>query len=477
MIAKIVVLLFVPMCLFSQELSYERAQLFCKELITRGEHLDEFVDPDDLQMSNRLGIEYKDVKYKYLISYNMEQIRSDENFEIEIISLQDNYSKLLLKLPQSKIHKEFYFKGRNLVSPMTYFTQNWEFIESEHFCFIISDTICFNSCCIDVLETFFSKMCKDLGFSPLMVERIRDKKIRYYLCKNENEINNITGFHIRGMYDLAYDYIITTFNAHYHELVHLLVNYKLQTLPLYTHPFFQEGIAVAFGGRGGKEPNVILDLGLFLQKSKMLDYSELLSKTGFYQQDASLSYPLCGLYTAFLIKEVGVEKYLNLYLKYSGTAKEIDNSAISEKDLPPVSAWQEYLAGYEKVRNIDFKFTLKEKQMIYQAPNCKIYNDSLYYEFCVKDTVLLTAKNIPVNYKSKKYDEIFSDENYRGEKYLVMANENEVSIYNLYTNNLIACFSSSFSIPYESVPFFNGLYKFRVLKDVLDGKLTGFPVK
>ena len=155
--AKIVLLLFVPMCLFSQKLSYERAQLFCKELINGGEQLDEFVDPDGLQMSNRLGIEYKDVKYKYLISYNMEQIRSDENFEIDIISLQDNYSKLLLKFPQSKIHKEFYFRGQYLVSPTTYFTRNWALIESEHFSFIISDTTYFNPCCIDVLEKFIER--------------------------------------------------------------------------------------------------------------------------------------------------------------------------------------------------------------------------------------------------------------------------------------------------------------------------------
>jgi len=61
-----------------------------------------------------------------------------------------------------------------------------------------------------------------------------------------------------------------------------------------------------------KEPEIILDLGLFLVKSGMADIKSLIVKDGFYTYDVSLSYPMSGLYNYFLIKELGVAKYLNL---------------------------------------------------------------------------------------------------------------------------------------------------------------------
>ena len=57
---------------------------------------------------------------------------------------------------------------------------------------------------------------------------------------------------------------------------------------------------------------MILNLGLFLEQSEFLGYSELLTKSNFLEHDPSMSYPLSGLYNLFLIEELDVADYSSL---------------------------------------------------------------------------------------------------------------------------------------------------------------------
>ena len=186
------------------------------------------------------------------------------------------------------------------------------------------------------------------------------------------------------MYILAYDFIVTTFNAHYHELLHLLINYKLQKLPLFTHPFLQEGCAVAFGGRGGKEPNVILNIGLFLNNSEMLNYNSLLTKQDFYQVDISLSYPLSGLYNLFLFNQLGLEEYLKMYKKCSGSSDEVEKMKIQTKDLPAMVKWQEFVNSCS-LNSIELWESENDKTLLNECKSAQISEDSGNYYFAIKD--------------------------------------------------------------------------------------------
>ena len=279
-------LLILPLIVFSRKLEQKQADSFIKLLVNNGD-ISEFIDPQALYFSNRLGIQYQNVINKFLISYDIEdeirgQIKNHHlDYQTEITTLEDEYSLLSFQIPILDYHREFYFRGNLLVSPISYYTRNWFIKDSKHFRFILSDTLYWNSYCTENLEQFYQRTATLLGFSAKQEKLIEQQKIYYILCHDEAEIKDLTGFITRGMYNLANDIVITTFNAHYHELVHLLINFKLKNLPLYTSPFFQEGLAVALGGRGGKEPQVILNLGLFLQKSKMLSYQDILSKNNF----------------------------------------------------------------------------------------------------------------------------------------------------------------------------------------------------
>jgi len=476
MYLRIIIAVLLLTQLPSQVFARDQAELFILSLITSN-NLDSFADQSELEISDRLGIQYEGVDNKFLISYDIEDsiknsIKRDElDYTIETINLEANYSKVILSIQGLSYQKEFHFKGGKYISPISYHTRGWRVVESEHFRFLISDTTLFNSYCISNLENYFLKIASLLDFGDRRLKEIEAHKIYYILCKDEKEIELLTGFHTRGMYNLAYDFVITTFNSHYHELLHLLINFKLQRLPLYTHPFFQEGFAVAFGGRGGKEPDVILSLGSFLYNSKMLDYSSLLSREDFYQVNVSLNYPVSGLYNKFLVEQIGIERYLELYRKYSGTADEIGKMKIHDNELPEKATWEKFLADYSQKKAIDFKSSRLQTQLIYDGASARIFEDSQSYHFDMRDTLLIGADTKGEEYQSKRFHEVFENRKYRGEKYLILVDANEISIYNLFTNNLIANYVSQFSDTSSPVPSENGLYYFSVRKHVFDAEL------
>jgi len=65
-------------------------------------------------------------------------------------------------------------------------------------------------------------------------------------------------------------------------------------------------------------------MGAWLQKSGMLNVGDLLTKDDFSKTDPTMSYPLSGLYNLFLINELGVDKYLNVYKIFSDTPDKIN---------------------------------------------------------------------------------------------------------------------------------------------------------
>ncbi len=457
-------IIFIP--LFINAIEQSVADSFIKAFIA-GDAITEFVDKNQLEISNRLGIKYQNVKNKFLISYDISDdvkklIRNKKlAYRVKIKNLEEDYDKIIFSIPKIKYQREFFFKGNYYISPIAFYTRDWQKISSKHFIFVVSNPELFNGFCIENMEKFFDEVAKVLKFDEKQLKILEKKKIFYYLCENDEEIKLLTGYQTRGIYNIADDALITTFNSHYHELMHLLINFKLGSLPLYTQPFFQEGFAVALGGRGGKETNVILDLGYYLYKSDFIDYHQLLSKADFYNFDASISYPASGLYNRFLINFLGIDDYLGLYLKYSADSKNVDKMKIALSDLANEEKWKEFLNSYKpSVDVVKFPANIR---LIYQDGVNKIFQDNKRYYFMVKDTLFIRADIPKENYISKKFREIFKDRKYKGEKYLIIASKEEISIYNLFTNNLIASYISAFSN--ATVPQKNGLYLFSVKKD------------
>ena len=453
----------------AQSLPDSTAREFINSLLVNRNNLDEFVLPEELSLSGRLGISYKGIDKKYLISNDIDSaarvkfIRNKFTFTYSIERLAKNYSYLKVEIPSLNLMREYFFKGHYLVSKPYYYSRNWEIINSKYFVFHISNKSQFNCYAIEKLDSFITRIAHLLKYNDERISRLKQNKINYFLCKDENEIKQLTGFNARGLYYIPYDYIITTYTCHYHELLHLLMNYKLNNLYLYTLPFLQEGFAVAFGGRGGKEPDVILDMGLFLVKSGFLDYNSLLSKQQFYQSDISMSYPVSGMYNKFLIDEAGIDKYLELYQKYSASEDNIEILTIDSAELPPYNRWQNYVNAYYDSSIIISQANTEEYKVVAEKSNkYKISSNDGYYLFQIKDTLLLQPE-YPLKFKSKLFGEILPNRNYKWEKYAVIADSNEISVYNFYSNNLIAKYVRGFSIAQQPVKSENGLYRYPVI--------------
>lgn len=475
----IIILLCIPLHAFAGTLTHERAERFILELLDGGDAVEDFVDADALRTAHRLGVRYEGVSNKFLISYDIDESvkngvgKNGWRYTVAVRDLGDGFSSVLFSVPEKDYKREFYFKGPGLVPSITYLTRNWHRAESEHLAFFISDTTLFNDYCIDNLERFFDTAAVVLTFDDEELERIEREKIFYFLCRDQEEIQLLTGFHARGMFIVAFDFVVTTFNAHYHELMHLLMNYKLREVPLYTHPFLLEGFAVAFGGRGGREPRVILDLGLFLYRSGMIDYGDLLTKNDFYAIDASISYPASGLYNLFLVESLGIDGYLDLYRRYGGTAAVIYTARITAHELPERAAWRDFVAALAKERVVEFIEPPDDAGPVYADGSVNVSEDGERYYFALQDTLLIGAGDGYDGFQSTVYSEIIGDGDYRSEKYMIAAGEDEISIYNLYTNNLIANYVASFSIPPAAVPIVDGNYRFSIRKYIFDGVLTG----
>jgi hypothetical protein len=448
---------------------------FFKELIAGSKDLSEYVPPGELSKSQRLNISYENIQNKFLISYDIDekvkqQLRSGA-FQYELIkeSLNNNYLKVTFSVPGLKYEKDFYFHNGRLISPVTYHTLNWRMYKSKYFTIYVSDTTLLNRYSVELLDGYVISMLELLQVDSTDRSLLEKEKIIYVLCKDQEEIKTITGFDTRGLYILAYDEVVTTFNCHFHELSHLMINYKLKTLPLYTLPFFQEGFAAATGGRGGIRRNIILDTGHYLHSSGITPFNSILTHKEFLAEDASVSYPVAALYTSYLLNSFGVNSFLKLYRDYSGSFSKVSSLSSEMITLPPVEDFEKFVINYQRRGGITIEND--EQFTTFYDGNYLIMSESdNYYKFSVQKNFSIKEAEAP-GYRSKKFAELFPGTRYQGEKYAVTVSEAEININNLYTNILMATYYAGFSGNFRQVPSENGFFTFYVEKDIFEEDL------
>lgn len=466
---------------FPQQINKEIRDFF-KDLIADADDLSKYLNKSELAESERLGIQYEGIKNKFLISFDIDKQVKDEiresktSYLLKEEMLDEDFSKITFFVQSRNYSKEFYFKGNKFISPAYYFTSGWKNFKTKYFDFFISDSSLFNDHSVEALDNYISIMADLLQLGENQRKLLEDEKIIYILCRDEDEIKKLTGFATRGIYILAFDEIITTYNCHFHELAHLLINFKLKTLPLYTLPFLQEGFAVASGGRGGLSRNVLFDAGYFLQKSGIIKFNAILTKEVFLSEDASMTYPAAGLYSLFLMKQFGIESYLKLYKKYSGTENFVSEIKVNSLMLPPADQFEKFIDSLKSGSLVSIDVPDKNVKIISEGPFYSISQTENHYIISLRRNILFTPKEIPNGYKSKKFAEVFPEIKYQGEKYLITASSREIDVYNLYSNILIASYSAGFSLDNKEVPSGKGLFKFMIRKDAFEENLESLVI-
>lgn len=465
---------------FPQNLNDSIGKSFINALINDSPDVEKFVNNKELLLAKRLGITYTDTRNKFLISNDIEPSIKAElrngllKYEYNIKDIGNNYSVLSINIRSKNIKYEYYFYNTGLISKPFYFAKDWSKQKSTYFEFHISDNKLINDYSINKLDSFVEEILSVLNFKDEEIKKLKEEKIHYFLCMDDSEIELLTNYKARGLYYMPYDYIISTYNCHYHELLHLLMNYKLQSVNTYTLPLLQEGIAVAFGGRGGQKSDVLWQMGKFIAQSSILDYKALLNKPDFYKYDPSMSYPVAGLYVKFLIHSAGIGKFLELYKKYFADNAKIEELNINVAELPSDSDWQKYLENPELDNPICVSGFNEDdyKTLIVNTGDFSIYENKDKYLFRIKSPVGLKYKEDFPDYTSKLFNELYPQGKYQHEKYLVTATAEEVSVYNLFTNDLVAKYVAGFSIKNEPVMQKDGYYIFTINKNVFDEQIN-----
>ncbi|HEY3250125.1 MAG TPA: hypothetical protein VGK25_03300 [Ignavibacteria bacterium] len=438
---------------------------FIEALINNKENITDYVDKDELARSERLNIQYNDVRYKWLISFDIPDgvkagFREGKyNYSLQQLQLENGFSVVTLAVPSVNYIQKFYFLNDKFVSPSGYFTRNWIEKESKYFKFRISEPKYFNDYCIKRLDWFVDSLCGLLEVEPERQKLLEEEKIYYTFCKDENEVEKITGYRSKGITLLAADEIVTAYQTHFHEIAHLLINFKLRNPGLYTLPFFMEGFAVAVGGRGGMAPNVVTDLGYYLQQTHFLSYDSILTNESFYREDANMTYAVSGLYNSFLLKELGGKEYLDLYSKVNGNLDQVRNIQVSDIKLPPGEKFMSFVNDYYSNRSI--LFLNKPDILLPDLEGKKFTRMNGYYLFEWRNVSNITVQEFNyADYISRQFQDLFPDKQYNIEMYSIITEKNKtIRAYNLLNDELIALYDINFSL--ENKNFDNKYYFIR----------------
>ena len=459
------------------------------------------------ERSTRFGIEFDDIIIKADCSSPiMRDLELMKDYLYQPVSrktrlpdsscFRTDFTALVLG---QKIEHPYYLCFENgyywLTFPQEVYCSDWPVVESEYL--RVHYYPPFGSYVHPVVlreaDRYIEMIFDSLGMEKDKIRMIKDKKIEYFYCPDENFVNKITGFTVKGTLDLASNDIISSFFPHYHEIVHLLVNIKIQRLPLYTLPLLREGIAVELAGRWGKLPGALLELGSFVLQHEIIDFDSVLTMKGFQDNATSdIVYPVAGLFSSYLVEKIGMESYLALYWAFSGKFdqvyglkdNQIENLLIKAVGM---SSWEELRSDFDdfakrKVTEYAEMLpgNLAKGKEVFVSDRLSVREDKHWVSFeCHAPAGTAVAGNLLFNRENEmaqaasilfeeQYNREFPFEAYR---FGIRYDKNEVGLYDYATNHLVAKYIWGISpseLYYDSTA---NTVNFKVRKDLLDGQL------
>jgi hypothetical protein len=389
-------------------------------------------------------------------------------------TITDLYSKITVTLTagMDSVVTPYYLINKDgtwyICSALPAYTQEWFSVKTEYAEVYFSDSIRVNDYALEELDRAIIELAGRLGIRPERMEALRESKIRYYLC-NEDQMELITGYRARGMTNFQVDAIVTCHLPHTHELTHLMVNYCFEKLPLYTLPLVQEGIACVLGGRWGKSPSVIYYWGNVSLGFGLVDLDSILTYNGFFSGTGNLdaSYSVSSLLVKSLIDNHGIDKFKALYLELSGGSQIVrsfaDKNIITTFEKTYGTRWDSLKSEFADVVN-DHKYSgIIPCRMLADSGSLELSsedihvkirdNDSLYifqitYNSQPDAGMILFSDNGLITYtkyKSGTFSEHLPEAAYNNEIYGIRFSPEEVGFYNYFTDVLLAKYVAGFT--------------------------------
>lgn len=201
---------------------------------------------------------------------------------------------------------------KNMISTI----HNWETRKTEHYVFnYIPDSFAHRNLksIINLQEFCYRTIIRQLRTKRLSFP------IQYFLydvnCKfDQMELDGLTGL-ARYPDQIHAVYSSEMKAVGYHEDVHIIA---AQTIGDYSNLFFCEGLAMFFDEVWWGLPNKLWTQ-IFIKEQIYPGILPLLENEQFERLPSALTYPVCGTFTDFLIRNYGISRYKKLY-NFSGEA-------------------------------------------------------------------------------------------------------------------------------------------------------------
>ncbi len=439
-------------------------------------------EPSSLARANRLGIEYENIGVKIdctsPIIYDFDRMRNYITQGVHSVAVIDS-QVIRWKFRVDKEGDEgektshFYFTAKTggyywLITPQDYYARDWNMHESRYFRFYINPVKdnYYNDLAAKSLDDFVDKVADKLSISPERMKILEEMKIDYYLCKSSYEVTLLTGEKERGVYDPASDAIITSLIPHYHKVALLLVNFKLQKLPLFTVPFLRQGLAGFLGGRWQRSPEVVYDFGAYILKYGILNVDSLFEGDKLdIQESGDIASPVDACLAEYLWTKLGMTQFFSLYRALSGDYRYIlELSAVSIKDRITEAVGQDwdsfksdfmsYVTGDKSDQGLIRPGDVKTDRVLIDEDGLTISasQDWLKIEYKAgkenEPSVLLLFDKVPeMDGKiSMLYLEQHSlDTTYEGYRYGIKLDKNEIGLYDYAANLIVAKYVDNFT--------------------------------
>ena len=463
---------------------------------------------EDQERAHRFGIEYEGIPIKAdcasPVMQNLSVMRNylkppvKHWFQVD----GDNFVRLEYSTIVNSTQVEYNYYTRKigdyywLTFPQDYIAREWPIIETKyfrvHYAPILEHYL--NPALLDATDHFVEVMADSLDIDKDVLKSIADKKIEYFYCDTDSTVKEITGHLTKGMLDLGSNDIISANFPHFHELTHLLVNIKLQHLPLYTLPVLREGIAVRYGGRWGKQATALLDLGVYLYQEQMIQLDSILTYNDFMQgSGADLSYPVAGLFVTYLMDRLGDNKFFELYRVASGNYEQVSRLSVDDIHDMLVSStgnkdwldltldFNDYLKKHMAERASAEPGAPDKGKVVIENGDYRVVQDKdwIAFEFTdkrpdpAKGNLVFGHINLPDSGRSMLFDEQYRGElPYEGYRFGVRFDQYEAGLYDYVTNQLVAKYIWGIT---PSPDYFNqdkNTVMIRFRKNLMDGKLS-----
>lgn len=426
-----------------------------------------------IERSSRFGINYKDIPIKLDCSSpvvrnlsvmrdflfkpfrQMEVLKGGEFFKMEYSALVQG--KQITHFYYAYFDGEYYW----LTHPQEYYSKGWLVKETKYFRvhFHPDREAYLNPVILSEADDFIKTTSRKLGLKKSDLKMLEEKKIEYYYCPNDKTVEDISGYKVKGFFDLPTNDVISSFFPHFHEISHLLINIRLRNLSLYTQPIIREGIAVYLGGRWGKSLDVLNYLGNFLYDQKFIELDSITTMERFEKHaTADMAYPLSGMFCSYIIDKIGMEKFLDLYQELSGNYDSLYSMTPSEvekvfADAFGMADWmivKEEFGNYSnKIGNINtpFKPGIDENgKLVFENDQIEVTEKNNWLSIRITSTTdsipqgsLLFGKDKGlIESRSLLFEEQhFDNLNTNGFRYGVVFDMNEAGLYDYATHQLL----------------------------------------